>query len=432
MMRDPDVLVVGAGLAGTAAACAAAQGGCRVLLVDHAPVGGGAVARQPLDPAAPGVDTPHARRWLGWQRRLLAQGDRVEVMLNGQFAGIDAAAGATVIDARRGRHRWLQPRALILATGATEKVLPRQGWHLPGVVTAGGLQATLKMTGVLPPGPVLLAGSGPLLLAVAAQLCAAGRAPVAVVESGNPLARWGKALRLPAHYWREAVDYRWRLWRSRVPWLVGSAVESIERRDQGLRVTVRSSGRVVPFDVGTVALHDGLKPNVYGALPAAGLIVRRAGDCAGIGGAWAADAHGAWMGAEVAHALHGGESATSHWARRVQTQHRAQAVLADVFGTSEGDRSTPMDEDTVLCRCEHRTLGDLRNLGPAPTVRDLRLLGRFGMGACQGRYCLEAVARACSTSGCPIDASQISADRWPWRPLSIAALVRPQEPPPAV
>lgn len=408
-----------------AAACVAAENGCRVLLVDHAPVGGGAVARQPLDPAVRAVDTPHARRWLRWRRRLHAQGERVEVMLNGQFAGIDADAGATVVDAQRGHHRWMQARAVILATGATERVLPRPGWHLPGVVTAGGLQATLKMTGMVPSGPVLLGGSGPLLLAVAAQLCAAGRPPVAVVESGDPLRRWPRALRLPVSYWREAADYRWRLWRSGVPWLVGSVVQAIERRADGLQVTVQGRDRSVVFDVGTVALHDGLKPNAYGRVAVEGLLVRRAGDCAGIGGAWAADAHGACVGAEVAQALHGASTATAHWARRLRAQQRAQALLTDVFGSDLQDAQPAIGDDTVLCRCEHRTLGDLRKLGPAPTVRELRLLGRFGMGPCQGRYCLEAVARACSSSssGVDLDAGQIAADRWPWRPVSIAALV---------
>ncbi|MGA1325498.1 MAG: FAD-dependent oxidoreductase [Rubrivivax sp.] len=428
MNGDRDVLVVGAGLAGTAAACVAAENGCRVLLVDHAPVGGGAVARQRLDPEKPAVDAPHARRWRGWQRRLQALGDRVEVMLNGQFAGIDAQAGATVVDAQRGHHRWMQPRAVILATGATEKVVPRPGWHLPGVVTAGGLQATLKMTGRVPPGPVLLAGSGPLLLAVAAQLCAAGRPPVAVVESGDPLRHWPRALRLPLNYWREAADYRSRLWRSGVPWLVGSVVQAIERKDEALRVTLRQGDRVRAFDVGTVALHDGLKPNAYGRVLSDGLLVRRAGDCAGIGGAWAADAHGACIGAEVARALHGASVATVQWERRLRVQQRAQAVLADVFASGTQAHPLPTDDATVLCRCEHRTLGDLRRLGPAPTVRELRLLGRFGMGACQGRYCLETVAQLCAASGGDLDAAQIAADRWPWRPVSIAALVNAEEP----
>ncbi|MGA1287321.1 MAG: hypothetical protein ACO3ZK_07465, partial [Rubrivivax sp.] len=65
---------------------------------------------------------------------------------------------------------------------------------------------------------------------------------------------------------------------------------------------------------------------------------------------------------------------------------------------------------------------------PPPTVRELRLLGRFGMGACQGRYCLETVAQLCAASGGDLDAAQIAADRWPWRPVSIAALVNAEEP----
>jgi len=430
-MDEPDVLVVGAGLAGTAAACVASELGCRVLLVDHAPVGGGAVARQPLDPAAAPAATPHARRWLEWQARLRAQAARVETLLNAPFGGVDADGRAILIDTGQGRHRAVRPRALILATGATERVWPRPGWHLPGVMTAGGVQALLKMTGTAPPGPILLAGSGPLLLAVAAQLCAAGRPPVAVVEAGQPVRHWRSALRLPPGYWREAFHYRLRLWLARVPWLQGSDVQAIERREAGLCVTVRSPQGPRTFEVTTVALHDGLTPNDYGAAPPADLLVRRAGDCAGIAGAWAADAHGACVGAEVAQRLSHGQVPTRRWQHRVESARRAQSVLAEVFAPAAPDPLWAVDEHTVLCRCEHRTLRHLRDLGPEPTVRELRLLGRFGMGACQGRYCLESVARLCATPQRALDARRIAAARWPWRPLSIAALVQsdPTSPP---
>jgi hypothetical protein len=74
----------------------------------------------------------------------------------------------------------------------------------------------------------------------------------------------------------------------------------------------------------------------------------------------------------------------------------------------------------VICRCEARTLDDLRALGPRPTDRQLRLDGRFSMGACQGRLCAEWVGRlALPDTAKP----RLGADRWPTRPIVIADLL---------
>ncbi|NCO17475.1 MAG: oxidase, partial [Alphaproteobacteria bacterium] len=83
-----------------------------------------------------------------------------------------------------------------------------------------------------------------------------------------------------------------------------------------------------------------------------------------------------------------------------------------------------LPDDTVICRCEMRTLADLRALGPAPTARALRLDGRFAMGACQGRFCAEWVGRIIAPTTAP---QPIGATRWPTRPIAVADLLAASE-----
>jgi hypothetical protein len=91
----------------------------------------------------------------------------------------------------------------------------------------------------------------------------------------------------------------------------------------------------------------------------------------------------------------------------------------------EHDEKPMLDQlplHTVICRCENRTLGDLKALGEQPTVREIRLLGRFAMGACQGRFCGHWV-QCLSGNEKKLSKSVLTAAHWPSRPLSIQGLV---------
>jgi NADPH-dependent 2,4-dienoyl-CoA reductase/sulfur reductase-like enzyme len=167
-----DVAVVGAGPAGIAAACAAAEAGARVVLLDAGVRPGGqvwrsAVGRQPAEAAA-------AARW---RRRLAASGATV---LH-ETTVVDAAPGRLHAE-RAGQALRIAAGRLVIATGARELWLPFPGWTLPNVVGVGGVQALLKGGADLRGRRVVVAGSGPLLLPVAASLARAGARLVAVAE----------------------------------------------------------------------------------------------------------------------------------------------------------------------------------------------------------------------------------------------------------
>ncbi|KAB1133239.1 FAD-dependent oxidoreductase, partial [Micromonospora sp. AMSO12t] len=190
-MSAPDVVVVGAGPAGLAAAATLGRHGAAVTVVDEQEQPGGQIYRRP--PA--GFTPPTAPSSAG--RALLAEAtaapgvrwlaDTTVWGVLGTRAGLDGYAGDQPAPGRYrvATHgpagvRLLEPRAVLLTAGAYDLPVPFPGWTLPGVLTAGGVQTFVKAQGLLPGGRFVLAGGHPLLLVVAAQLVRAGARVVEV------------------------------------------------------------------------------------------------------------------------------------------------------------------------------------------------------------------------------------------------------------
>ena len=426
-----DALVIGGGAAGVSAAVELARAGLRVELAELRASLGGAYHRQSAG-ATSAAATRGRRQW----SRLTADLSHVGIAprLRHAFLGIDTDGLGLLDDREAGQVRIVRARALVVATGAVERILPRPGWQLDGVMTAGGLQMLLKETGEAPPGDILIAGNGPLNIALAADLARLGRPPLAVVEAGDPFARPGPALRIAAFpgLIAEASRHLARTVLARTAWLRGSTVAAIERDGSRLAVSVEDrhgGSRRIHADI--VALHDGIRPNNFGlpALSNREPIVVRAGDCREVLGIRAAEADGVAAAAEVVAMLSG--RASGRASAEVTRQRHAQAVLAELF-RPVNDPAGPagLPDETVLCRCECRTAGDLRALlaGPDPIgMREIKLNGRFGMGVCQGRYCAESVGAFVAAERPDIAAAPLSRDRWPTRPVSISALTGPEE-----
>ncbi|RVH96012.1 FAD-dependent oxidoreductase [Sinorhizobium medicae] len=433
-MREADIIVVGGGPAGVSAAVEAAKSGLSVVLCEQRPALGGAIHRQPAEGAAPVAALPSlARRWQSLSAKLSAS--RVEVRTRRAFVGIDSTGAVLIDDRAAGKVEVRRPRALILACGAVERVRPRPGWHLPGVAAAGGLQVMLK-EGRVPEGRVLLAGSGPLLLALAAQMTAAGNPPVAVVEEGDPVSRPLAATRLLTHPFilPDMAVLMMPILLRRFLWRRGTRLTEITQSADMLSARLRApDGREERFEVDRIGLHDGLRANDFGltADPPSGLVILRAGDLREVLGAHAAEADGAEAGREAAARLEGRPSCGS---RSDMRRHRAlQHRLSRIFAPAQGAtmlRDCP--DETVICRCEGRTIGHLKEqlAGPdAVSARELRLNGRFGMGACQGRFCSEwalslmsELRRSAGVPASPPDFAETGVCRWPLRPVALSSL----------
>lgn len=435
-MADPDVLIVGAGPAGLAAAVELAASGVSVELAEQRGTIGGAIYRQPISAATPVPQAAAAKaRWRSLSAAFDESGVRVRHAT--VFLGIEADGQVLLDDRRSGGVVCLRPKVVILAIGAVETVHPRPGWHLAGVTTAGGLQVMMKERGRAPEGRVILAGNGPLLIAVAAQMARLGNPPVAVVEAGDPFRRPAAGLGLLAFpgLLREAAGYVLDVKRHRVPWLRGTRLAAIEPRGEGFAVTLEDARGTRRMEVDRVALHDGIRPNDFG-LPQVGgrgegPLVLHAGDCREALGAPAAGADGYRAAREAIRHLGADSTANSREGRDIARYRKAQALLARLFAPlPEALPFENLPDETLLCRCEGRTVGDLRALCEMPdrlTGREVKHNGRFAMGACQGRFCaantavLMARMRPEAPAPTPVD---LTGRRWPARPVSIGALMQ--------
>ena len=185
-----DVGVVGAGPAGLAAALAAGDLGCEVTLIDAGLGPGGQMYHQSLlfpgaaRGAAAGA-TEHLPPGLARIRQVREVRHLVATTV-GQAGRADGVVTLWVGGPEGGAETTVEVRAVVLATGSAELVLPFPGWDLPGVTTAGAAQALLERQGVTMGRRVLVAGSGPRLLPVAAGLAEAGVEVVALLEAGQP------------------------------------------------------------------------------------------------------------------------------------------------------------------------------------------------------------------------------------------------------
>ena len=181
--RACDLLVVGAGPAGLAAAVAARDAGADVVLVDERPSPGGQYYKQPATGDAATRADGQARRGAALVARARALGVEIRsgVAVWGAERRHDGALAVSALE--DGAGLTLVPRALVVATGAYERAPLFPGWTLPGVMTSGALQTLLRADGTVPRGRILVAGNGPLNIQVAVEALRRGAQVVGVVEA---------------------------------------------------------------------------------------------------------------------------------------------------------------------------------------------------------------------------------------------------------
>jgi NADPH-dependent 2,4-dienoyl-CoA reductase/sulfur reductase-like enzyme len=441
-----DVAVLGAGPAGLAATVAARASGARTALVDAGTRVGGQFWRH-----RDGDDGTGHHHW------------PVLVQLRAAVAGPDLLGGHAVWHAERtdegftlhttttvdgcGAARAIRCRTLVVATGAYDRQLPFPGWTLPGVYTAGGAQALLKGHGVAVGRRVVVAGTGPFLLPVAAGLAAAGTEVVGVFEAGAPtgFARHPAAVLANAGKLAEGAGYVRTLLRHRVPYQPRTAVVAAHGGGDGVHAVtvarldagwnVRSgTERVLACDA--VAVGYGFTPQLEiplqlgcatrldadGSLVAVADDRQRAsepgvllaGEVCGVGGAALSLVEGELAGLHAA----GGHPDPHVLARLQRRRDRLRAFAAamhDAHPVPAGWTGWLTGETTV-CRCEEVPVAAVRaavtELG-ATDPRTVKLLARAGMGLCQGRVCGYAtaglVARECGRAVTAQDLTGITA-----------------------
>lgn len=458
MMVKHDLVIIGAGPAGMAAAAQSAELGLSVTLLDEQLRAGGQIYRD-VDRAS-----PSRGNILGTD---YTDGTRLTEDL--RQSGVEHISGAVVWAIEdefrisytcNGRGAQIEADRILLATGAQERPMPIPGWTLPGVMTAGAGQILLKQSGIVAQGAALV-GSGPLLYLIAAQMVRAGKPPAAMIETQ---AR-GDMLRALRHvsgalrgwpYMAKGLNMLAEIKRAKVPRYTGATQIAVEGEGKAEVVTFTHKGRRRRIACETVYLHHGVVPSTQAARSlgishrwdaAQGAFVPEldawgqsdvegvfiAGDGAGIGGAKAAEHAGRLAALKVAENAkrlppqHCNRMATP--LRGALVRELAARPFLDAAYPPYAAALHPADK-TVICRCEEVTAGDIRSyaklgcLGPNQT----KAFGRAGMGPCQGRYCgLTVTALLADANGRSPDETGYYRIRAPLKPVTLGELAAMEE-----
>lgn len=457
MSSDPLVVVVGGGPAGMAAARTLVEAGLRPLVLDKGPRPGGRKWQKPAT--------------AGFERRLPGHDPDLAERAIAEFLGmidrIDWYPGTTVLDATRDRLWALGSDgvidqtpwdALLVATGALDRVVPLPGWTLPGVYTLGGAQAALKVHGCAVGRRVAFLGTGPLLWLAAAQHLTAGAEVALVADTSHrlgALAALPDLLSAPQRLALGLACFRI-VRRAGVPIRLGVRAAIVEGNETVRGISVESRGGRRHFACDAVAMGFGLVPQTqlldlldvpFDLEPTSGLWLPRtdrsgrtpvprvyaAGDGARVLGGEAARLSGERAALAILEDL--GRPTDPERAARLERelarQERFARGLARAF-PFPAELEARTDEDTVVCRCEGVTAGAIASAVRAfgrHDVNAVKALTRCGMGRCQGRLCGLAAARiAARAAGVPLgEAGRLRAQP-PIEPLPARARCMVAEP----
>lgn len=383
----------------------------------------------------------------------------VEVRLETAVWGVDDD-GQTLLTVHDGQPGRIRGMTTVLATGAHERVLPIPGWQLPGVVTPGAALHLATIDRVPVGQRVVVAGSGPFLLPVAVALLEVGATVAAVCEAATPYRIDTGALRAVLHPARskQFLGYRARLARARVPLLQGARVTAVWGRGRaaGVRIADASGSRELSVDA--VAMGWGFRPNTeIAALLACRTVMDEsswdrvvkadefgrtsrkdvfvAGEIAGVAGVGVALARGAAVALAAAERLGLPAAGRRTKVAALRTATRAAVWTAERYPSADWPSVRTLDDDTIVCRCELVTVGELRRVAQTVVAQGdpdaAKGATRAGMGPCQGRQCFPAVAALLGGGAEAFPA------RMPLRPVSVSVVASctsasaEHDPPPA-
>ncbi|MCK5190502.1 MAG: FAD-dependent oxidoreductase [Methylococcales bacterium] len=346
---------------------------------------------------------------------------------------------------------------VIVANGAMERPVPFPGWTLPGVMQAGAGQILFKSAGIVPDNGVVLAGSGPLLLLLAWQYLHAGvevKALLDVTPLGNhvtALPKLPKAL-LAHHYLTKGIGYQIELKRAGIPMLFGVSNLRAEGDEQLQQVCFKHRGKEKTIESELLLTHFGVIPHTWltqaagckhqwddsqqcwrpehdewGNTDISGIIV--AGDGAGINGARSAEHAGCLAGLEVLYALDVISQAERDKQavndRKWMRDERHIRPFLEAYYQIPKSQLATADNDTIVCRCEEITAGQIRDAVKKghDNSNQVKFFTRCGMGPCQGRQCSNAVAHiVADASGKSVEEMGHFRGRPPVAPLTLGQL----------
>jgi NADPH-dependent 2,4-dienoyl-CoA reductase/sulfur reductase-like enzyme len=462
-VKDPELIVVGAGPGGIAAAVEAARAGATVTILDENSKAGGRIFGQLND----GFKLKNTR-FLGPDyekgRALLAEFDdlegKIEYRQDTLVFGIFENRVIAFCQGETGHS--LTFNKLIVAAGAYDRPVPFPGWTLPGVMTAGGAQSLVKLQRVLPGKRILFAGTGPLQMVVANQVLDSGGTIEAVLEAGH-IDNWIQLIRGFSRnrgVLADGLHYIRGIRKAGVPILRRHIIAEAHgngRVEEAVIAGVDKDWSVIEntrrtLKVDTICLGYGLVPSTE-LTRLAGCALRyepylggwiperngdmetsvpgvfAVGDGAGVAGSAMAIVEGRIAGTAAAQSL-GRLAAQEALKRKKSHLNEINRIkcLRDALNRISYPRPGLFelsDNDTVICRCEELTLGDIKEAiaNGSIEMNELKRMTRMGMGRCQGRMCAPVVQEIiASLTGTAAAEIQHLHQRPPIKPIPVSVL----------
>lgn len=452
MERQTDLVVVGAGPAGLAAACSASNCGLEVSLVDEQSSPGGQLFRN--------IESPLGQASLDAKERAAGVALAKEFRESGVIYSPDTIIWGLeprrVSGTTHGKTKIFQAQSVIVAPGAMERPVPFPGWTLPGVMGAGGADILLRAGGSLlknPSEPIVLAGNGPLLLLLACHLIDRGVKIAAWLDTGYWRKRMVSGIPmavsfLDSAYMGKGLSMALKIAKAKIPFVLG--VKNIQAigDNRVTKVSYEVRGKVREIETNCLLRHEGVIPRTHilnsmgvkhlwdpvqrywypdvtecGATNIDGVYL--AGDAGYVHGGDASITKGTLAGIDAARRLGviTGSEATfrsKESLNKLRLTRFARGFLRYVFSPNPDIFDVP--GSTTVCRCESVTAGEIRQvvLEGNSDVNEVKLYSRCGMGPCQGRMCgpalAEITAATLSTSPKKVGSLQV---RQPFRPVSL-------------
>jgi NADPH-dependent 2,4-dienoyl-CoA reductase/sulfur reductase-like enzyme len=458
-----DLVIVGGGPAGLAAASEAASHGLTVAVIDERVTFGGQIYKQMgIGFSVKNDSALTAEQKRGTQLIHSVENPLISPMLSTTVLSIE---GSTLMIVENGSSaKKIEFKRLLLSPGAYDRPVAFPGWTLPGVITAGGAQTLVKTQRVSPGDRILFAGSGPLALAFPAQIKDYGANVVLALESG----RGPRISDLPSlivaipgniHLLRDAVKYRWGLLKTRVPMRYQRMIVEVGGRNK-VEYAVHSkvdrnwrpiAGTEERVEVDAVCVG-------YGFLPSTELLrllgcsftykenlggfcvdvdewgqtsvenVFAAGDGAGVEGVYVATYRAKVAAIKVAEELGKittpeAEQLAAKSRKGIASKRKFQKFLFRMYSVGEGIYEL-CDSNTTICRCESVKKEKIDEaINTTSDVSVVKALTRAGMGLCQGRNCQRQIAALISKRhNMEIADVPVATPRFPVKPVSLGSI----------
>ncbi len=460
-IKKVDLVVLGAGPAGVAAANVASKEGAEVVIIDENSSAGGQIYRAPPNEFQPQNSFKSDEFREGEKQRNLLENSNLTALFKHRVWSVSSDLVVSTVGPN-GLSSW-HARSLIIANGALERIIPFPGWTIPGVIGLAASTILLKSQYVLPGQSTVVAGCGPLLIAVANGIIKSGGKVSAIIDL-NSKSDWIKAfprlLSRPDQLFK-GMSWFANIMKAGIKLYGGHAVTNTKQVDNVLRISIapiNSAGSILDsknqkiVEGDCLAIGHGLFPSteitrllkakhIYDPLKGGWVPlidddfrssipgVYIAGDATGISGAFSAVQKGRIAGMAAVRDLNVMSS------QKYKAKIKSELIILkknENFGKAavrlmkfRPELIQTITSETIVCRCEDvfRSEIDEAIESGARDLNQLKAWTRCGMGPCQGRTCSEAIEAILASKVGSRELAGQWTGRTPLRPVPIEQII---------